>query len=40
MTIASLIEEVNFLLSLTEKLKINIESIEIKDEFGNNVIIE
>lgn len=40
MTVASLMEEFILLFNLISKTKIDIESIEIIDEFGNKIIIE
>ncbi len=40
MTLIDLIEEVNFLLSLIENQNINIHTIEIKDQFGNIILIK
>lgn len=40
MTLADLMEEISFLLSLAESTGISIESIEIKDRAGNIIKLE
>ena len=40
MTINSLIEEFILLFNLISKIQLDIESIEIIDEFGNRIIVK
>ena len=40
MNLTSLIEEFIFLFNLIRKIQLDIESIEIIDEYGNRVIVQ
>ena len=40
MNLTSLIEEFIFLFNLISKIQLDIESIEIIDEYGNRVIVQ
>lgn len=40
MSVESLIQELILLFTLTKSIQLNIESIEIIDEFGNKIVVK